>query len=325
MRIPQSSVFGPARAAVALAALGLGLGAGAQDPDPDGKPADPPPPADVRFGEPEGGAAAGPKAIESRPFYEALPEALAKRRMKLESISPAKDPLARRVLEDYGSMFMADARVGVPPVCVFRDEKEVSAFQQKLAVKSADIGRTTVNLQAAAMDALQLARDEARSAGLDITPRGGKTSSRRGYADTVGIWKSRVDPGLAHWRQAGRLSKADASRIGALPPREQAVAVLKLEADGLWFYPDWSKSILYEVAAPGTSQHLSMLALDVTEHAQPRVREIMARHGWFQTVRSDRPHFTYLGVDEAKLPALGLRKETQNGQVFWFPNVEAAK
>ncbi len=309
---------GPARSAVA-AALWLGMGVGAAGQFPDGRPADdPPPPADA--------AAGGVKpADEPRPYLEALAEALAKRRMKLETVSPSKDTLARRVLADYGAMFMAAADVGVPSACVFRDEKEVEAYQKRLSAKSETIGGITVKLQAPAMDALQAARAEARDAGLDITPRGGPTASRRGYADTVGIRKSRVDPGLKHWQQAGRLSAAEAKRVGALPPREQAVAVLKLEADGLWFCPGFTMSILYDVAAPGTSQHLSMLALDVTEHANPRVREILYRHGWFQTVRSDRPHFTYLGVEEAKLPSLGLRKDVLGGQIFWFPNVEPAK
>ena len=65
-----------------------------------------------------------------------------------------------------------------------------------------------------------------------------------------------------------------------------------------------------------------MLALDVTEFGNPRVRAILAQHGWFQTVQSDLPHFTYLGLEEKDLPARGLRRATSGGQVFWIPNVD---
>jgi len=52
------------------------------------------------------------------------------------------------------------------------------------------------------------------------------------------------------------------------------------------------------------------------------VRKILSDHGWFQTVKSDMPHFTYLGVKESELPSLGLRPVNVDGQKFWIPNVE---
>jgi len=64
-----------------------------------------------------------------------------------------------------------------------------------------------------------------------------------------------------------------------------------------------------------------MLAFDVSQFGNARVRRILARHGWFQTVKSDLPHFTYLGVEEKDLPALGLRRVETGGQVFWIPNI----
>jgi hypothetical protein len=51
------------------------------------------------------------------------------------------------------------------------------------------------------------------------------------------------------------------------------------------------------------------------------VRRILARHGWFQTVKSDLPHFTYLGLEEKDLPAHGLRPVVFSKQLFWIPNV----
>jgi len=64
-----------------------------------------------------------------------------------------------------------------------------------------------------------------------------------------------------------------------------------------------------------------MLAFDVNEFINRRVREIMAAEGWFQTVLSDLPHFTFLGLDESGLPQNGLKAMEANGQTFWIPDV----
>jgi len=40
-----------------------------------------------------------------------------------------------------------------------------------------------------------------------------------------------------------------------------------------------------------------MLAFDVTEFQNLRVRELLGKHGWFQTVLSDLPHFYFFGVE----------------------------
>jgi hypothetical protein len=118
----------------------------------------------------------------------------------------------------------------------------------------------------------------------------------------------------------GLLSAAEAERIRNLPAREQVPEILELEKRKLYFSKDFSKSILYSVAAPGTSQHLSMLAFDVKEHNNPIVRSILEHHGWFQTVRSDLPHFTFLGVDKRLLPSLGLKMVRNGDRVFWIPD-----
>jgi hypothetical protein len=251
------------------------------------------------------------------PFYAAL-EA---RGVKLEGICAKDDAVARRVLEDYGAMFVAAESVKPPPVCMFQSEAEVTRFQNEAGFTSATVGGTKIDLQPAAMQALLDARKEANAQGLDITPRGGSEAARRSYSDTLRLWNSRFLPALSYWNSRGRFSKEEAARLRALPIHEQVRDVLELEKRGIYFSKDLSKSILYSVAAPGTSQHISMLALDVSQFGNERVRSILARHGWFQTVKSDLPHFTYLGVDETELPAHGLRQVKIGGQVFWIPNV----
>lgn len=264
------------------------------------------------------------ESIEPVPFYEALRKALKKRKSDLDLICPPADPVARRILEEYGAIFVADKKVKPPPVCMFTNEEQVTKFQDEAGFKAEYIAYDTVELQPEALKRLLKARAEAQKEGLDITPRDGAEAARRNYEDSVRLWNSRFEPALDYWLAQGRLSNDDVNRLRALPLLQQIGEVLELEKTGVYFSKDLSKSILYSIAAPGTSQHIAMLAFDVNEFENPRVREIMAKHGWFQTVLSDLPHFTFLGLKEKDLPKRGLRKFEVNGQVFWVPNVSVS-
>jgi hypothetical protein len=257
-------------------------------------------------------------------FDEALMTALARRGAAAGAMCDGRDPVARRILNEYGAVFVAAGTVLPPPVCIFAGAEEVETFQTAASVSAREMGGVLIELQPAAMRALLAARDEARAEGLDVTPRDGSESARRGYGDTIRLWNSRLLPALEYWRGQGRLTPEEAERVRALPVREQVGAVLEMERRGIYFSKDFSKSILYSVAAPGASQHLSLLAFDAAEYGDERVRRVLARHGWFRTVRSDCPHFTYLGLDERQLPSRGLRKlNTLDGE-FWVPNHPAA-
>lgn len=230
------------------------------------------------------------------------------------------DPAGSLLLKEYGAVFVARGGVTPPPRVVFKDEAEVTAFQAAAGYSSATVGGVRVDLQTPAINALEAAIVEARAMRLSISPRGAD-SARRSYSHTVTLWASRVEPGLRYWSGKGRITAADARRIRALSPFEQVPEILRLERDGIYFAKSLDKSIIYSVAPPGTSQHLSMLALDVKEFENARVRSVLAKHGWFQTVVSDLPHFTYLGVPEDKLPALGLKKVESSGRDFWVPDI----
>jgi len=255
------------------------------------------------------------------PFYDVLRKALKKRKTSLENICPSSDSVARRVLEDYGAMFLASKEVVLPPVCVFTSEEQVTKFQQDAGFSTEMIGVDQIELQPEAMKALLKAREQANKEGLDITPRDGSEAARRNYEDSVRLWNTRFLPALDHWMGQGRLTAEQAARLRTLPLREQTAAVLELEKSEIYFSKDRTKSILYSVAAPGTSQHIAMLAFDVIEFQDSRVRAILAKHGWFQTVVSDHPHFTFLGLKEQDLPKHGLKNVVVDGQTFWIPNV----
>lgn len=230
------------------------------------------------------------------------------------------DDAGRLLLKEYGSVFVARGGVTPPKTVVFRDQAEVTTFQGTLKTSNESIGGVSLELQSAAMDGLRKAIAEAKAAGVSVSPRD-KDSAKRSYDETIELWASRVDPALKHWVSKGRMTQAQADKLKSLSPYEQVPEVLKLETQGIYFAKDLSKSIIYSVAPPGTSQHLSMLAFDVKEHEDAKVRDILAKNGWYQTVKSDLPHFTYLGVGEVELGKLGLRKVTDGARIFWIPEI----
>jgi hypothetical protein len=255
--------------------------------------------------------------LNSSPFYAALEQ----RGKAVANLCPPDDSVALRVLHDYGAMFVGTENILPPPLCVFAGEDQVSRFQKAAGRAAATIGDAVIELQPAAMTALLRARAAARAQGLNISPRDGAEAARRSYADTVRLWNSRFLPALDHWTSLARLSAEEAERLRALPVVQQVPEVLELEKTGIFFSKDLSKSVLYSIAAPGTSQHIAMLAFDANEFQDERVRRILAHHGWFQTVLSDLPHFTFLGLAEDELPGRGLRKVEVDNQTFWVPDV----
>ncbi len=234
-------------------------------------------------------------------------------------LSPA-DFVGQKLLKEYGAIFVAGSGAIPPKTIVFKNEEEVFNWQINVPQSTENIGGIEITLQTPAMKALKKAVEEAAENELTIMPRG-VDAAKRNYSGTVELWASRVNPGLIYWVESGKLTEAEASKVRGLLPFEQVSEIFKLEEQSIFFAKDLSKSIIYSVAPPGTSQHISMLALDVSEHDDPKVREILAKHGWFQTVISDLPHFTFLGVPENHLSDLGLKKIIDGGRIFWIPNI----
>jgi hypothetical protein len=235
-------------------------------------------------------------------------------------VPPETDAMATRFLAFYGAVFVARGGAVPPPVLVFADEDAVAKWQATLTADKTTINKTVVELQSVALAAFLTARTEAQAAKLDITPRGADPA-KRNYLDTIKWWESRVEPGLDHWVAAGRLTAKESRRIKDLSLAEQVPEIFHLEDRGLFFGGSFSRTILSSVAPPGASQHILMLALDINEHENAAVRAILAKHGWYQTVLLDTPHFTFLGVSEQELPSLGLRKVNLAGRNYWIPGL----
>lgn len=239
---------------------------------------------------------------------------------------PAKFNLPKSNVEkilfaEYGAIFAA-ANGAIPPeTVIFKDDAEVDKWQRSVKKEQEIVGGFQIELQTAAMKNLMSAVAEAGRENLTITPRGAD-AARRSYADTENLWASRVEPALIYWTNEGKLDESEAEKIRALSPFEQISVIFNLEKAGIFCSKDLSKPIIYSVAPPGASQHLSMLALDVAEFDDAETRRILAKHFWHQTVVSDLPHFTFLGRNENQLSDCGLKKITDgDGRIFWIPNI----
>ncbi len=291
-------------------------------------PVPPPPSAFVPAKPAEPAVQAPPPAaadvFPKTPYYNALRAAFSRRGTTLASACDPENPVARRLLEEYGTVFLAADPATPPPACILADDDALRKFQEAAGFRDVEIDGVRLKLQTAAMDALLAARDEAKQAGFTLTPRNGGEAAGRSREESGKLWNAYVEDGLLYWLRQGKLKRGDLVRIRKEEPVAQLGEILKLEKRGIFFGLSQTKPILHSVAPPGCSQHLSMLALDVAEFAEPKVREILAKHGWFQTVPEDYPHFTWLGIPEEKLPELGLRKSTVAGRAFWVPDLTPA-
>ncbi|HLG18080.1 MAG TPA: hypothetical protein VJH03_26800 [Blastocatellia bacterium] len=236
--------------------------------------------------------------------------------------SSISSPVEARLFAEYGAIFATTATP--PPAIVFPDADAVRAYQSQLCIRRARLGAWDLELQEPAMDALLAATAEGAARGASLTPRAAD-AARRDYDDTVRLWNRNVTRGLEHWRRVGRLSEDRAEAIRRLSRLDQVATVLSIEdGEQLYFGTFFDRSILYSVAAPGASQHLSLLAFDVAEHDDPTVERVLNELGWFRTVANDLPHFTYLGHESDNLPILGLRLVERDAgdrrYSFWVPD-----
>src|SRR5215813_889492 len=245
--------------------------------------------------------------------------------MNMRSSKPdVSSRLEARLMAEYGAVFVTAA---VPPSKIlFADANEVQSFQDSVDKLKQLFDPYWIELQAKAMNALQSAVAHGAEIGASITPRSADAGGRS-YEDTLALWRRNVARGLEHWVDSGNLSAEQAEAIRSLSVTAQVETVLDLEdSHQIFFSTYFDKSILYSVAAPGASQHLSLLAFDVAEFTDGAVERVMAANGWYRTVMSDLPHFTYLGHPQSLLPDLGLecvvRESDGQAYHFWIPRRE---
>ncbi|MEP7212357.1 MAG: hypothetical protein ABI791_04745 [Acidobacteriota bacterium] len=234
------------------------------------------------------------------------------------------DPLAARVLAEYGAMYAASNLVTVPAKCIYPNSQEVAAYQRTIKTSISEFSGSRVELQASAAAALDAAKAEAFGAGIRLSPFDAPVAGRRDYGDSVRIWNKRLLPALDHWEGAGIIGVDESFAMRNMPFVAQARKVLEWESRGYKFGTGRLKSIFVSCSPPGASQHLSLLAFDVLQYNDRRLQLILNKNGWYQTVIDDPGHFTFLGLPETELPARGLKLVPAGGYAYWVPDIRNA-
>jgi hypothetical protein len=229
--------------------------------------------------------------------------------------------LARRAFAEYGAVFAATEKVIIPPTCIFADEAAVSAFRSKLQVQQVTIRGTNLLLQKDAANSLIQVLVDADMQGITIAPLDGSIAAGRTYYETLRIWNSRFEPALEYWSRRGMISAEEALAIRSMKLDQQVEKVIEWESKRYWFGTNRRRSIFSSTAPPGTSQHISLIAMDIAPPLTPSKRALLNARGWFQTVKGDPGHFTYLGVPESDLPKRGLKAVLSDGISYWIPDL----
>ena len=232
-----------------------------------------------------------------------------------------KSAFARRVFIEYGAMFVASKDVKLPDVCYFSDFEATKKFQLTLRTRTILMDGEEIKLQEPAMNALIKVFDEALAVNIRVAPFDGAIAASRNYGDTVVIWNSRFEPALKYWVQRGGIAPDEATQVVTLPIEHRVGKIIEWESRGMWFGTGRSGSIFSSTAPPGSSQHLSLLAFDVAGRPSAQLISILNANGWFQTVKGDSQHFTYLGLKETELMVRGLRPFYSGGMKYWIPDL----
>lgn len=231
----------------------------------------------------------------------------------LAQICNPAEPVSAAILAQYGALYVSAPQLILPSTCI-PDRQELAAFSRRVIFESRNIDGVQVSFQKPALDAFMGARQAAAAQGLSIRPNG-SNATLRDYETTVEIWQRNLKAGInVHGAAAARQAELLSPDI-----RLSIAVVLEIEKSGLLLGSGGGKSILQVAAPPGTSQHVSGLALDIAEYEDARVREILAEHGFFQTIANDFPHFTFLGLRSDQLAGIGLAPRVIEGHTFYVP------
>lgn len=265
---------------------------------------------------PEAVSPSGSRTTEQTKSSSLFATAVAANQIDLAKVCPNRSPYAS-ILQAYGAEYLATG-VKLPPLCIL-DFAQTEQFQKAVPFETATISGLQITLQKKPMEELQAAIQEARSKGLSLDPSS-ELAALRNYRSSVNLFQKYLLAGLNYWVERGQIDQGFAKSVAIASPLEQLQAVLELEKRKLYLHASkHSISILNLVAPPGASQHLWGVAVDVTQHEDPRIRSILAAHGFFQTVESDFTHFTYLGRKPEELEQLGLRRNVVDGRDFFVP------
>lgn len=192
---------------------------------------------------------------------------------------PSQGSYEYLILREYGGIFATNhQQIQLPSQVAFNTAAETKAFQNTLNLARVNMGRSCL-LQKPAADAFNLALKITR---IPLKSGNGASDCLRNFETTNRFWHKYSDHKTLQQIRQGQ-----------------------------------PKEIMRVVAPPGSSQHLWGLALDLGR-LNTRQTQALNQNGWFQTVKGDKPHWTYLGMSEGELMQLGFKREIVGRNVYWL-------
>jgi hypothetical protein len=183
------------------------------------------------------------------------------------------------LLRTYGAVFLnPDVGIKLPPKVILANEQETQEFQATLTMGHVD-GTNDCYLQKSAADTLNKARIQQH---IPLKSGYGSGDCTRTFNTNLRFWHKYANNQVLAKVQQGQETK-----------------------------------ILGLVAPPGTSQHLWGLAIDLRVSSKEQ-RKALNQNGWFQTVKNDIPHWTYVGLTEENLPLFGFNKQVVRDITYWI-------
>ncbi|BAY22753.1 peptidase M15B and M15C, D,D-carboxypeptidase VanY/endolysin [Calothrix sp. NIES-2100] len=182
------------------------------------------------------------------------------------------------LLRKYGAVFVnQEPEIKLPEKVILANEQETQEFQSTLTMIKVD-GTNDCYLQQAAGLALNKAKKIQK---IPLKSGYGSGDCTRTFTTNLRFWQKYANDRTLEKVRQGK-----------------------------------ETAILGIVAPPGTSQHLWGLAIDLRVSSQKQ-RQALNQNGWFQTVESDIPHWTYLGLTESQLPLFGFQKKLVREITYW--------
>ena len=112
----------------------------------------------------------------------------------------------RRVLREYGAVFVASKNVRIPTRCIFLSSEEVDKFHASLKTRKEILRGTPISLRPRRWKTDEGCR-RYRGRRQNSTPDDGSTAAKRNYGDTEYIWSTRFLSGLSYWTAKRRITK----------------------------------------------------------------------------------------------------------------------
>jgi hypothetical protein len=183
------------------------------------------------------------------------------------------------LLRAYGAVFVnQNPEIQLPQKVILATEQETQEFQSMLIMEKVN-NTNDCYLQQAAATALNRARSLMN---IPLKSGYGGGDCTRTFATNLRFWRK-----YANNQTLERVRQGEETRI------------------------------LEIVAPPGSSQHLWGLAVDLFA-TSPQQRQALNENGWFQTVKNDQPHWTYLGLSVKDLARVGFKKKIIRGITYWL-------